>query len=99
MSIVKIDTTIFDEAGVPVLDKEAVFSVKTACARALLAPTEDKLTPEEKYDRYKLFQRFDKEKSILELSSEEISKVKAAIGAAYPALVVGQVWDCLEGKV
>lgn len=77
---------------------EILYPVK-ACFIALCNDVpQNPQTGEQKYKRYKLAQRFEKEVVNEDFTSEEIADVKSAIGNIYPPLIVGQLYDQLEGK-
>jgi len=71
-------------------------TLKDVCINALLAP-DQKETDKEKYSDYELFQKIRDVKEV-DLKTNEIVRIKKKIGLIYPALVLGQAWDLLEGK-
>lgn len=74
-------------------------NLKTLCITALLNefPNETP-TADERYKRYKLFQKFDKANGKIDLEAEDLSLVKELIGKTHPTLIMGQAYDMLEGK-
>lgn len=84
------------ENGKVVESKES-FLLKDACVNALLANDDEKIEGTEKMKRYLLASKIQQANE-LDLKSEEIVKLKEAVGKAYGALIVGQVYQLLEGK-
>jgi hypothetical protein len=56
------------------------------------------INPDESYRRGKLAERIRAAKGEVELSSEEITLVKAVVANYWSPEVVGPTWDALEGK-
>ena len=79
---------------VPTPDKK--IELKDVCIQSLLTEIPDDTT--DKYEKYKLFQKFHKANGKINLESQEITMVKELIGKCYGTLIVGQAWDMLEGK-
>ena len=75
-------------------------TLKSISVEALLATFDDErsLSGEEKAKRYLLATRIYANDE-LDLTVEEVAKIKQLIGKGYGALVVGQAWEMLEGKV
>ena len=75
-------------------------TLKTVSVESLLATFDDErsLLGEEKAKRYVLATRIYANPEELDLTVEEISKIKQLIGKGYGPLVVGQAWEILEGK-
>lgn len=71
------------------------FTYAMAISIALLQP-QDQLSGEEKYLRFKLAGKI--EKSDANYSTEELAKIKEAVGKAHNPIVVGRVWDFIENK-
>ena len=74
-------------------------TLKTVSVEALLATFSDEqsLSGEEKAKRYLLATRIYANDE-LDLTVEEIAKIKQLIGKGYGPLVVGQAWEILEGR-
>ena len=74
--------------------------LKTVSVDALLAtfPDEQSLSGEEKAKRYVLATRIYANPKELDLTVEEVAKIKQLIGKGYGPLIVGQAWDMLEGN-
>ena len=75
-------------------------TLKTVSVEALLATFSDEqsLSGEEKAKRYLLATRIYANPEDIDLTVEEISKIKQLIGKGYGPLVVGQAWEILEGR-
>lgn len=85
--------------GTPIKDDQnQELTLKVVLVNALLTQNEEKLTGEEKYKRYSLSKKIYESDEEVELSIEEVAQLKRLIGDLYPPLVVGQVFDILEGR-
>ena len=75
-------------------------TLKSVSVEALLATFSDEqsLLGEEKAKRYVLATRIYANSEELDLTVEEIAKIKQLIGKGYGPLVVGQAWEILEGR-
>ena len=75
-------------------------TLKTVSVEALLATFSDEqsLSGEEKAKRYVLATRIYANPEELDLTVEEVAKIKQLIGKGYGPLIVGQAWDMLEGN-
>lgn len=76
------------------------FCLKDATIEALLAPEDNprENTPaEEKVKRYLLATRIYADPEGIDLTVEEIAKIKGLIGKSYGPLIVAQAWEMLEG--
>ena len=81
-----------------IVDGEAVdATLRMAMVNAILSPVE-KESGMDKVKKYELAKRIHNAKDEVELSAEDISLIKERIGEVFPALIVGQVFDLLEGK-
>ena len=74
-------------------------TLRMACVNALLAPlgqgkSESGMDKVKKYELAKRIYAADE----VELSAEDISLIKERVGTVYPAMIVGQVFEMLEGK-
>ena len=79
---------------VPTPDRK--IDLKTVCIQSLLTDIPNDET--DKYEKYKLFQKFHKANGKIELDSKEIELVKGQIKKCYGILIFGQAFDMLEGK-
>jgi hypothetical protein len=74
-------------------------TLKSVSVEALLATFNDEqsLSGEEKAKRYLLATRIYANDE-LDLTVEEVAKIKQLVGKGYGPLIVGQAWEMLEGK-
>jgi len=80
-----------DGKGIPL-------TLKDICINAILQPEKDD-TEKQKYEAYELFVKIrDCKTAEIELTTEEIVKLKKKIGVVYMPLILGQAWDYLELK-
>lgn len=81
---------------------DEAFSLCDVCIKSLLAefPSETPVDPEEKYDKYKLFCKFDEAKQknskTITLEAKEITLARKWVGKYANTLVMGQAFDMLE---
>ena len=72
-------------------------TLKNVCINAVLQPEKDD-TEKQKYEAYELFVKIRDCQTVIELSAEEIVKLKKKIGLIYVPLILGQAWNYLESK-
>ena len=72
-------------------------TLKDVCINALLVPNE-KDEAKQKYTDYEVFKKLRDSNKEVELTAEEIARIKKKIGDIYPALVLGQAWEGLENS-
>jgi hypothetical protein len=81
-----------DEAGKNV-------PLSTPCVNALLAtPRDEHIEPVEKLARFVLAQKITQAIEPIELTIEEVAKIKDLTGKYMPTLVMGAVWQTLESN-
>lgn len=99
--ITNMDGSAVTGADGKALDKPPTLG--SICESALLAVYADErepqtgkdlITPQEKYDRWKLAGKVQGKD--VQLSAEELSKLKMLIGKGYAPLIVGQAWTLLD---
>lgn len=74
-------------------------TVREVLVNSLLAEFPgEKIDGEEKLKRYKLAIKIQEAKAEVDLSSEEIVKVKELVGKGWTPLISGQVWELIEPK-
>jgi wobble nucleotide-excising tRNase len=98
----KIDITIQlrNFQGVGLKDeKEEALTVKKVLVSALLNQTTDKIGNADKYQCYQLSKKIEEAETEVELISDEVSNIKKLIEKFFGVMIVGQVFDVLEGKV
>jgi len=97
---VKLKQKIFGVDGIKALpnqETECDMTLKDVCINAILQPEKDD-TEKQKYEAYELFIKLrDCKTAEIELTTEEIVKLKKKIGGVYIPLILGQAWDYLEG--
>ncbi len=72
-------------------------ALKTVIVNALVNAGEEKIGGTEKIARYSLAQRVHAATGDIDLSAEEVAKVKALVDSTYPSpLVVAQAWLILD---
>jgi hypothetical protein len=99
----KIDftTPLLDLYDTPLkLDEKTDLTLATAACEALLSTYqgEDNLGGNEKADRWALAITIKRATAPVEVTSENIIKLKDLIGKRFPAMVVGQAFELLEGR-
>lgn len=73
--------------------------LKDALTNACLMTFEgDKPNGDEKYQRYKLANKLDRATDYVDLTAEEISRLKKLCGMIYTTTAVGAIWEALEGR-
>jgi len=78
--------------------QEEILDLKKVCITAVLQSKKED-TEKQKYEDYELFVKIrDCKTKEIELTTEEIVKIKKKIGAIYKTLILGQSWDFLEAK-
>ena len=97
-----------DKAGNTIPGTEKKATLKSVCIDALLFPktiinpktgiAEEGDTFEEKMGKYRIYEKFENNVKEVELTSEEITKIKRLISDIKTQLVVGRVNDMLEQK-
>jgi len=68
------------------------------CINSILAPEEKQSDAKKKYTDYEIFVKLRDAKKEIELSAEEISRIKEKGALVLGVLVMGQVFDMLEKK-
>jgi len=75
------------------------FCLKEAAIEALLVQVqEENVSGEEKAKRYVLATRICADPGSIDLTVEELAKIKQVIGKGYGPLVVGQAWEMLDNN-
>lgn len=95
---VNMDAVLKTLNGEPLIDAGKPVTLKDVCVNALLAQQDGEVVDaKEKFARYELALKVNKGGDV-EVTAEEITKIKDLTGKIYPTLVVGQVFYLLEGK-
>ena len=80
------------EAGKPITLKQMA-----VLALAAQLPDEHGIGGDEKFNRYQLADRISKSTEAIEVSAEEITKIKMLLGKGWGAMIVGPAYMLLEG--
>jgi hypothetical protein len=82
------------------LDEKTDLTLGTAACEALLSTYqgEDNLSGNEKADRWAIAITIKRATAPVEVTTENIAKLKDLIGKRFPAIVVGQAFEILEGR-
>lgn len=81
-------------------DEEVILTLKVACIEALLQnhpDDQESRAPGKAMAAYNLAMVVNKG-GVQEVTSEDISMLKAKVEKHFAPLIIGQVWDLLEGK-
>ena len=86
--------------GEPMKDENGkTILLSVPCINSLLATAQNEQTePIEKLTRWLLAQKLTMAKEVIDLTIEEVAKIKELTGRYMPTLVMGSVWKLLEGK-
>jgi len=102
-----LNQTITDTDGrIVILEEEIPFLLKDAIKRALVANYADEapsdrslgLSGEDKFKRWELATQISKAEESIEIKAEDIVLIKRLIGKFFGPVIVGPVWNMLEGK-
>ncbi len=97
ISNVVLDSKLENLSGETLTEGKTDMTVVHACSSALLSADKEGDTGETKYERWVLVKKIKDRDNDLDLTSEELSLIKKCVGIVYPSIVVGQVYDALEG--
>jgi len=95
---ITLTTVIKQIDGVkPLLNQDNGMSLtlRDVCSIALLAP-DQKDEAKQKFSDYEIFKKVRDAKKEVELTAEEIVRIKKKIGIVYAALILGQAYELLE---
>lgn len=95
---VKVNNQLKDPQGKDLPgDKGKTLTMRDVCINSLLTPVQ---TDDEKikWEKYEIFKKLRDAKDEVELKLEELNVVKKAVGKIQSQLLMGQVWEMLEGK-
>ncbi|MDH7555283.1 MAG: hypothetical protein QHH74_16715 [Spirochaetota bacterium] len=95
----KIDQQLKDIEGKPLIsgDKGKVLTMRDICINSLLTPIQGD-DEKAKWEKYEIFKKLRDANSEVELKLEELNIIKKAVGKIQPPLLMGEVFDMLEGK-
>ena len=98
---IEMNQKIMSVDGIKALSNQETkcdLTLKDVCINAVLNPGKDD-TEKQKYEAYELFVKIrDCKTAELDLTTEEVVKIKKKIGLIYMPLIMGQAWEILEGK-
>ena len=96
---ININQKILSVDGIKALsnqDTKCALTLRDVCINAVLQPEKDD-TEKQKYEAYELFIKIrDCKTAEIELTIEEVAKIKKKIGLIYMPLIMGQAWNMLE---
>jgi len=101
MSVIDVTVALKTLQGADMIEPNPEGEATTATLRmalvnALLSPVQ-KESGVEKIKKYDLAMKIHKNDKV-DLTAEEITLLKARVGEVFPVLIVGQVFEILEGK-
>jgi hypothetical protein len=95
-----LEQPIYDLDGEAIIEPQSKkpLTLTTVALNALLASYDDEraLTGKEKAERMQLALKINKRPGEVDLTAEQLAKLKELIGKAYGALVVGRAYELLE---
>ena len=100
MALIKMNQELKDLDGntIPGPKEGKKLTLLDVCRTGLLS-YDEKMAGEKKYENFKLAKKLeDAPAAGVELTAEEITNIKQLVGKGQFPLIVGIVWDLLEGK-
>lgn len=97
---IKLNVPITDLSGEPIKEANSkdYVTIGSACVAAVMnSGLTEKTEGKEKFERYQLANKIHNKPEI-DLSIDEIAKIKGFVGAMYTPLVVGRIFDHFEGS-
>lgn len=94
--IVDVEQPILDLNNKPAIRDGKPFTLKDAAQESLLIPKEQDLAPKDKLDRFTLAMKLNSGR--VDLTMEEIVKLKEVVGTVQGPLVYGRVVELLDEK-
>lgn len=82
----------------PIVEEDGKsLTVKEVCINALLTPLKED-SEKEKWSDYEIFKKIrDSKEKEINLTAENVVRLKEKIGKIYPPLIMGQLWEELDG--
>jgi len=78
-------------------EPENHLTLKTVLINGLMFIDEKNVSGKEKVDRYQLAMKINRADGVIDLTPENVTKLRDLIGKAYPSpVVVGQAWELLD---
>jgi hypothetical protein len=98
--LIDLNQVLLDMNDEPIKDGDKNATLRKVAIEALVASYQDEstLSGEEKLKRFELAMKVKNTPTPIDLTVEEVGTIKKLIGKAFGVLVVGQVWNMLEGK-
>ena len=93
---VSVETVLVDLKGKAIKDGTEDLTLRAVCVSALLGANKEQDGGLGKYKSFQLAKKIEESKEVI-LTSEEITGLKKLVDAFFGPLVVGQVYDLLEG--
>jgi hypothetical protein len=78
-------------------EKGRKLTVRDVCVNSLLIPQQGD-DEKKKWEKYEIYRKIKDSNDEVELKTEELLVLKKAIGATQPTLIMGQVWEMIEGS-
>lgn len=78
-------------------EKGRTLTIKDVCVNSLLIPQQAD-NEKTKWEKYEIYRKIKDSQDEVELKTEELLVLKKAIGATQPTLIMGQVWEMIEGS-
>lgn len=97
---IKINQTLKGVDGkqeLPNVDEKRPLTIKDVCISALLTPIDGE-DEKSKFSRWEIFKLLREATDQVDLTLEQLSLVKKYVGKFQPPLIMGQVFDLIEGK-
>lgn len=98
----KLTAPLLDHRGKPITDpgpdgKPVEFTLGMALERAAVFGGGPQTSAKDKYEQYKLAQKLTGD--TVELTAEEVARLKELTGAMFTPIAVGAVWTALENPL
>lgn len=94
----KTNQTLKDVEGKPLNgEKGKLLTIGDVCINSLLTPVQGD-DEKAKWEKYEIFKKIKDAKDEVDLKTEELLIIKKAVGKIQPPLLMGQIWDMIEGK-
>ncbi len=95
----KGDGLAIGENGQPIVIQKEPIQLATVCINALMSNKQgENVDGVEKVSRYILAMKIRQSNGPIDVTAEEVSKIKILLGEFMGTLIVGSAWEILEGK-
>lgn len=96
---INLDYQFLNMEGEPEQRNGKLLTMRRVCSLALGAPIEkENIDGEEKYSRFRLIERILGAGLEIELTPEEVVKIRQLVGKVFSTWYSGQAWKLTEGK-